>query len=145
MKIGDGEKDFSKLEQALYKRLVSVYEEMKRSGKFELSRDLDFRVTKKIDGKKERVAKLKGNRVLVSVGALSLPKSALKYVVAHEVAHKFTKRHTDRFWRVIENLYPNYERGRNALEEKYRSSYHNVEGRDEQYQTSRRRIQATST
>ncbi len=122
MKEGDRKKDFSKQEQALHKRLVRVYEQMKRSGKFELSRDLDFLVTKKIDGKKERVAKLKGNRVLVSMDALSLPKSALKYVVAHEVAHKFTKRHTDRFWRVIENLYPNYERGRNALEESYHST-----------------------
>lgn len=129
MKPGDGEMRDSEYSEVLLKRLVSVYEEMKKSGRFELSRDLDFRVIKRIDGKKERVAKLKGNRVLVSVDAVTLPKSALKYVLAHEVAHKFTKRHSDRFWQVVENLYPNYEKGRNALEENYR--VHNLnEGRN---------------
>lgn len=118
MNSGNGE-NFTEREEVLLKRLVGVYEEMKKAGRFELSKNLDFRVTKGIDGKKERVAKLKGNRVLVSVDAVKLPKSALKYVVAHEVAHKFTKKHSDRFWQVVENLYPNYENGRSALEENF--------------------------
>jgi predicted metal-dependent hydrolase len=115
----DDEKEFSKQTETLHRRLVSVYEEMKRSEKFELSRDLDFQVTKQIDGKKQRVAKLKGNRVLVTVNTVSLPRSALKYVIAHEVAHKFTKKHSERFWQVVENLYPQYKHGRGLLEEKF--------------------------
>ena len=126
MTSGNGE-DFAEQEEVLLKRLVSAYQEMKKAGRFELSKDLDFQVKKKIDGKKERVAKLKGNRVLVSVDAVSLPKSALKYVIAHEVAHKFTKRHTDRFWSIIENLYPNYKVGRSALEANFSPSRHYVE------------------
>jgi predicted metal-dependent hydrolase len=121
--VANREKRLSKQTEVLHKRLVSIYEEMKRSGKFELSRDLDFRVTKRIDGKKERVAKLKGNRVLVSLDAVSLPRSALKYVIAHEVAHKFTRRHSGRFWQAVENLYPNYGKGRDALEKNYPSSH----------------------
>lgn len=106
-------------EEALHKRLVRVYEEMKKSGRFELSRDLDFRIKKVVDGRKGRVAKLKGNRIIVSAEATSLPKSALKYVIAHEVAHKFRRRHSERFWQVVENIYPNYEHGRNLLEERF--------------------------
>jgi predicted metal-dependent hydrolase len=115
-------KEFSEQEEALQKRLAGLYEEMKRSGKFELSRDLDFQVTKRIDGKKERVAKLEGNRILVNIDAMSLQRSALKYVVTHEVAHKFTKRHSEKFWRMVENIYPNYERGREALEAEFPST-----------------------
>ena len=118
MTSGNGE-DFTEREEILLKRLVNAYEEMKKARRFELSRDLDFRVKKSIDGKKERVAKLKGNRILVSVDAVSLPRSALKYVIAHEVAHKFTKRHSGRFWQVVENIYPNFERGRSLLEAKF--------------------------
>ncbi|MGD0396501.1 MAG: YgjP-like metallopeptidase domain-containing protein [Nitrososphaerales archaeon] len=110
------ELDFTKGSEILHRRLVGVYEKMKEEGRFELSRDLDFRISRKIDGKKERVAKLKGNRMFVSVDAVSLPRSALKYIVAHEIAHKFTKRHTDRFWCVIENIYPNYNYGKSLLE-----------------------------
>jgi predicted metal-dependent hydrolase len=128
MMKADDARELSKQTETLHRRLVSVYEEMKRNERFELSRDLDFRVTKRIDGKRERVAKLKGNRVFVTVDAVSLPRSALKYVVAHEVAHKFTKRHSERFWQVVENLYPSYEKGRNALEQSF-SSQHYVEGR----------------
>ncbi len=117
----NGGSEFSELETILQKRLISIYEEMKRRGRFELSKDLDFRVTKRIDGKKQRVAKLRGSRVLVNVDAVSLPRSAIKYVIAHEVAHKFTKRHSERFWQVVENLYPNYQYGRSLLEERFTS------------------------
>jgi len=107
----------------LRKRLIAIYDQMLAEGRFELSRDLDFQVvTKEIDGKKTRVAKLKGNKILVSVNGSTLPTSALKYIIAHEIAHKFTKKHSDRFWRVIENLYPSYKRGQALLNERYSPS-----------------------
>jgi len=51
----------------------------------------------KIDGKKQRIAKLKGNKILVKLNAATLPESALKYIIVHEIAHIFTKRHCKKF------------------------------------------------
>jgi predicted metal-dependent hydrolase len=76
---------------------------------------LDFEVVKSIDGKKHRIAKLKGNKILVQVNARRLPKSALRYIIAHEIAHTLTKSHTKRFWKILEAIYPSYETGQNLL------------------------------
>ena len=65
----------------------------------------------KIDGKRGRIAKLKRNKILVKLSAVASPESALKYVVAHEIAHIFTKRHSKKFWRVVETIYPDFEEG----------------------------------
>ncbi|WP_128560753.1 M48 family metallopeptidase [Methylobacterium crusticola] len=37
------------------------------------------------------------------------PPSVLDYLAAHEVAHLVEMNHSDRFWRVVETLYPRYE------------------------------------
>jgi len=71
----------------------------------------------KIDGRKERIAKLKGNRILVKLNAVTPPESALKYVIAHEIAHIFTKRHSKRFWRIIETIYPSFKEGEKLFAE----------------------------
>jgi len=98
----------------LYSQLCEIYEEMRRE-RIEVLGQLDFEVVQGIDGKKHRIAKLKGNRILVHVKAARLPKSALRYVVAHEIAHTLTKRHTRRFWRVVQSIYPKFETGQNLL------------------------------
>jgi predicted metal-dependent hydrolase len=59
--------------------------------------------------------KLKGNRILVHVNAGRLPKSALRYIVAHEIAHTLTKKHTKRFWKIVESIYPTFETGQSLL------------------------------
>ncbi|MEM2174670.1 MAG: M48 family metallopeptidase, partial [Candidatus Micrarchaeia archaeon] len=69
----------------------------------------------KIDNKKQRIAKLKGNKILIKLNAIALPKSALKYIIAHEIAHMFTKRHTKRFWKTVELMCPNFKKNQRLL------------------------------
>jgi hypothetical protein len=94
-----------------YSKLYGIYEKIKREGKVEVFGDLDFEIVEEIDNKRQRIAKLKGNKILVKQNAVGLPKSALKYMIAHEIAHIFTKRHTKKFWRIVEAIYPNFEVG----------------------------------
>jgi predicted metal-dependent hydrolase len=103
----------------LYSRLLNIYDQIKREGKIEIFGSLDFEIVEKIDNKKERIAKLKGNKILIKLNAVVLPKSALKYIVVHEIAHAITKRHTKRFWKIVETIYPNYRIGQKLLA-KYR-------------------------
>jgi hypothetical protein len=102
-------KDF--LTDLLYSELCSMHEAIRAAGNVEVFGNLDFEVVEKIDGKKERVAKFKGNKILVKLNAVALPREALKYVVAHEIAHISTKRHTKKFWKVVVAIYPDYETG----------------------------------
>jgi len=94
----------------LYSQLHKIYDQIKKERKVEIFGDLDFEIVEKIDNKKQRVAKLRGNKILVKLNAVALPKSVLKYVIAHEIAHTFTKRHTERFWKTLELICPNYEK-----------------------------------
>ncbi|MCL0091818.1 M48 family metallopeptidase [Dehalococcoidales bacterium] len=103
------------LTELLYSQLCQIYDRVKRENKFELFGNLDFEIVESIDGKKQRVAKLKGNKILVSLKALALPKSALKYIVVHELAHIQTKRHGAKFWKALETIYPTYKRGEQCL------------------------------
>lgn len=105
------------LSELLYSELFRIYEAIRNSGKVALFGDLDFEVVEKIDGKKERIAKIKGNKILVKLDAIALPKEALKYILAHEMAHIVIKRHTNKFWRIIETIYPDYKIGQKLLEE----------------------------
>ena len=108
------------LENLLYSQVCEIYEDIRNEGKIDLFGDLDFEILEKIDGRKERIAKLKGNRILVKLSAVTPPESALKYVIAHEIAHIFTKRHSKRFWRIVETIYPSFKEGEKLFAE-YRS------------------------
>ena len=103
------------LADLLYSQLFKIYDRVKKEDRFELFGNLDFEVVNGIDGKKQRVAKLKGNKILVSLKAVAMPKSALKYMVVHELAHIHTKRHSTKFWKVVEIIYPGYNRGKQSL------------------------------
>jgi len=103
------------LADLLYSQLHKIYDQIKNEGKVEVFGDLDFKVVEKIDNKKQRVAKLKGNKILVKLNAVALPKSALKYMIVHEIAHAFTKRHAKKFWKIVESIYPNFEIGQKLL------------------------------
>jgi hypothetical protein len=99
----------------LYSQLSKIYEQIKREGRIEVFGNMDFEIVEKIDNKKQRIAKLKGNKILVKLNAVALPKSALKYIIAHEIAHTLTKRHTRRFWKIVETIWPNFEVDQNLL------------------------------
>ena len=101
--------------EALYSTLSDIYEQIRRERRIEVFGNLDFEVARSIDGKKHRIAKLKGNKILVHVNARRLPKSALKYIIAHEIAHTLTKKHTKKFWKIVETIYPTFETGQSLL------------------------------
>ena len=101
--------------EALYSKLFDIYDQIRRERRIEVFGTLDFEVVRNIDSKSHRIAKLKGNRILVHVNAGGLPKSALRYIIAHEIAHTLTKRHTKRFWKIVEAIYPTFETGQSLL------------------------------
>jgi predicted metal-dependent hydrolase len=45
------------------------------------------------------------------------PPNVLEYVAAHEVAHMVELNHSDRFWRVVKRLMPDYNQHRHWLRE----------------------------
>jgi predicted metal-dependent hydrolase len=103
------------LSQLLYDKLLEIYDSIKAEGKVELFGELDFEITENIDKKRTRIAKLKGNKVIIKLNAVALPESALRYIVAHEIGHAASKRHTSKFWKTVELIYPNYKKAQQLL------------------------------
>ena len=103
------------LAQLLYDKLLEICDSIKAEGKVELFGDFDFEITENIDNKKARIAKLKGNKVIIKLNAVTLPESALKYIVAHEIGHTASKRHTSKFWKTVGLIFPNYKKAQQLL------------------------------
>jgi predicted metal-dependent hydrolase len=103
------------LAQLLFEKLLETYDSIKAEGKVELFGDFDFEITENIDNKKTRIAKLKGNKVIVKLDAVTLPESALKYIVAHEIAHTENKRHTKKFWKIVKLICPDFKKSQKLL------------------------------
>jgi len=101
----------------LYRLLWEIYEELKVRSGVEILGNLDFKVVEKIDGKRRRIAKLEGNKILVKINAILMPRFVIEYIVAHEVAHILYKRHTRKFWQLVTRLHPNYEESKRYMEE----------------------------
>jgi len=106
-------KDF--LSSMLYAELYKIYEKVRKTGRIRIIGDLDFDIVDEIDNKRYRVAKLKGHTILVKLDAVKFPKRAIKYIVCHEMAHMIVKRHTKKFWEVLEAIYPNYKAGEKLM------------------------------
>ena len=98
-----------------YKSDQDYYERVRKSGKLQIIGDIDFDIVDKIDGKKDRLAKLKGRMILIKIDTVKLPKRAIKYVICHELAHTLVKRHTKKFWKILETIYPNYKIGEKLM------------------------------
>lgn len=111
------------LAQQLYDQLLEIYDSIKAEGKVELFGELDFEITENIDSKKTRIAKLKGNKVIIKLNAVALPESALRYIVAHEIGHTASKKHTSKFWKTVELIYPNYRKAQQLLSSSTLSIY----------------------
>ena len=47
--------------------------------------------------------------IVLNLQLVHLPQKYIQYVAAHECAHLVQKNHSDKFWKVVENLYPNYK------------------------------------
>ena len=104
------------LAKLLYNKLVEIYDELRSENKVEILGDIDFKVVGCIDKKATKLAKIKDNKILVRLNNVVLPKSALKYVVTHEITHIFTKSHNEYFWKLLKIIYPNFLEGKLQLE-----------------------------
>jgi predicted metal-dependent hydrolase len=101
----------------LHSELDKIFLKIIDEEKVEVFGNLDFKVVKKIDGKSERIAKLKGNKILVKLSAVALPKTALKYLIAHEIAHIVTKKHGQRFQGLVKTIHPEFGRAEKLVVE----------------------------
>ena len=103
------------LTDLLHSELDKTYDKILSKGEINVFGDLDFEVVKKIDGKNQRIAKLKRNKILVKLSAIALPKTALKYLIAHEIAHIMTKKHGPTFQKVMKTIHPEYEKAQKLV------------------------------
>jgi beta-lactamase regulating signal transducer with metallopeptidase domain len=94
-------------------RLEGILKEFLEQGRIEVYGDLKIVVTS--FDRPSRIAFQKGNIIYVSIKARGYPDSALRYIIAHELAHIAVKRHTWRFWKIVGIIYPEYEKGREEL------------------------------
>lgn len=99
----------------LHNKLEEIFQEIKKEGSIELLKNPDFEVSEKIDNKEHRLAKMKGNKIIVKLDSVSFPEDVLRYIVAHEMAHITNKRHTQRFWRTVKLICPNYQESQRFL------------------------------
>jgi predicted metal-dependent hydrolase len=56
----------------------------------------------------------KGN-ISYSFRLMRCPEAAIDYVVVHELAHLLEMNHSDRFWRIVATVFPDYKERRRLL------------------------------
>ena len=66
----------------------------------------------------DTLALIKGNKIYVKISTQRYPKYILKYIIAHELAHLFVKRHSRKFWEIVRLIYPQYEKAKDELIER---------------------------
>jgi Protein of unknown function DUF45 len=91
--------------------LRKILEELGESSGFEIKGKLTISVARNLD----TLAIIKGNRIYVSSRAARYPKSVLRYIVSHEIAHIVTRQHRKKFWETVARIYPKYELSRKTL------------------------------
>ena len=94
-------------------KLEGILKEFLEQGSIEVYGNLKIVVTS--FNRPSRIAFQKGNTIYVSIKARRYPDSVLRYIIAHELAHLFVKRHTWRFWKIVGIIYPEYEKGKEEL------------------------------
>jgi predicted metal-dependent hydrolase len=94
-------------------KLEAILKEFLDQGSIEVYGNLKIVVTS--FDRPSRIAFQKGNTIYVSIKASGYPEFVLRYIIAHELAHLFVKRHTWRFWKIVGIIYPEYEKGKEEL------------------------------
>jgi len=103
------------LSDLLFDKMREITERIKKEGKIDLLGKLEFEIVEKIDNRENRLAKIKGNKVIVKLDAVTLQEDVLKYILVHELAHIGNKRHTKKFWKTVKLMYPNFQEAKKRL------------------------------
>ena len=53
--------------------------------------------------------------IVLNLQLVHLPQKYIQYVAAHECAHLIQKDHSDKFWKIVESIYPNYKEIRKEM------------------------------
>jgi len=96
----------------LLKKVKEIISEFKKRNGVEIYGKLEIEI---IEDKSNQLAFLKGNKIFLSIKCKRFPKYVLKYILAHEIAHLIVKKHTRKFWEIVKQIYPNYEKGKSRL------------------------------
>jgi len=99
-----------KIEKEFQQKIENILKKLIEENGIELYGNLKIEIANM-----DTLALLKGNKIYINIKARKYPKYILKYIIAHELAHLIVKRHTKKFWEIVKRIYPNYEKGRNAL------------------------------
>lgn len=54
-------------------------------------------------------------KIVLNLKLLHIPKIYLEYVIIHEISHLKEKNHSRKFWKIVEELLPNYKEIRKEL------------------------------
>ena len=92
--------------EALKERIEKIINELIENGNVEIFGRIDIDILDIDD-----LALVKGNKIYFSYKVGKLSDKALRYVVAHELAHLKFKRHSEKFWEIVRNICPSYEEG----------------------------------
>jgi predicted metal-dependent hydrolase len=114
------------LKKKLRKELHQILDDITSRGTVDIFGDLDFKIVDRIGNQDRVIAKFRGNKIMVKLNAVKLPRAALKYIVAHEVAHISSKKHSMRFWDTLKIICPDYNVGKKLLAEFKDSVLHNT-------------------
>jgi hypothetical protein len=93
-------------------------EEVSYKAKF-LSRLVDVNYGKiYIKRQKTRWASCSGKGNLsFNVAMMALPETLREYIIIHELSHQLERNHSKKFWKIVEQHYPNYKKAREEIKQ----------------------------
>ena len=105
------------LRERLYAELEDAFQRIRSREAIELIGDLDFEIVDRLRERRSVIARYKGRKIMVKSTAIMLPKEAIEYLVAHELAHIVTTKHSRSFLTTLKVLYPEYRIGQKKFHE----------------------------
>ena len=96
------------LEDRLYNQLSKIFDHFRKNTIVDIFGEVDFAIVDNIEGKQRRIAKIQGHKIQIKLNTVILPIEGLQYIIAHEIAHTVSPRHTNRFWKYVESVFKAY-------------------------------------
>ena len=101
------------LRSLLYRYTLTVLEHLGKRGY--LNGALKIKVVNDVTKAHTVLARIRGNFVEISAYLVQFPKQIIRYVLVHELAHLFVRKHTEKFHTILNTLLPDAKK----IEEKF--------------------------